>query len=249
MDIFGWDVLSLEFWSLLLTIVFIDLLLAGDNAIVIGLAARSLPKDKQKMAVIWGTFGAVLIRIIATLLVVSLLKIPYLLAVGGVLLLWIAYKLLVQENSHEDVKAGATLWAAVRTIVIADAAMGLDNVIAVAGAAHGDYFLVVLGLLISIPIVVWGSTLFIRLIGRFPWIIYLGSGILAYTAAKMITHEGEFATFFDRNPALYWVFVVALVVAILLAGLWTNSVKARKSARSENRGGPVFAAKKSRESH
>ncbi|QTH46123.1 TerC family protein [Cohnella sp. LGH] len=249
MVIFGWDVLSLEFWSLLLTIVFIDLLLAGDNAIVIGLAARSLPKDKQKLAVVWGMLGAVLIRIAATLLVVSLLKIPYLLAAGGALLLWIAYKLLVQEDSHQEVKAGTTLWAAVRTIVIADAAMGLDNVIAVAGAAHGDFLLVVLGLLISIPIVVWGSTLFIKLIDKFPWIIYLGSGVLAYTASKMIAHETRFAVFFERNPVIYWAFVSVLIALVLCAGWWTNSVKARRNERRDDKRKPVFVAKKSRESH
>lgn len=199
-ELFGWDLLSLDFWSILLTIVFIDLLLAGDNAIVIGLAARSLPKETQKKAVIWGTAGAVIIRVVATMLVVSLLKIPFLLAIGGVLLLWIAYKLLIQENEHGDIKAGTTLWSAIQTIIIADAAMGLDNVIAVAGAAHGDYFLVILGLLISIPIVVWGSTLFIKVIEKYQWIIYLGSGVLAYTAAKMITHEGEFKDFFSGNP-------------------------------------------------
>ena len=136
MELFGWDILSLDFWSLLLTIVFIDLLLAGDNAIVIGLAARNLPKQMQKKAVIWGTVGAVLIRVVATMLVVSLLKIPFLLAIGGVLLIWIAYKLLVQEESHDNIKAGTTLWSAIQTIIIADAAMGLDNVIAVAGAAQ-----------------------------------------------------------------------------------------------------------------
>ena len=249
MEVFGWDVLSFEFWSLLATIVFIDLLLAGDNAIVIGLAARNLPQDKQKRAVVLGTAGAVLVRIAATLLIVALLKIPYLLAFGGALLLWIAYKLLVQGDPHEGVKAGTTLWAAVRTIVIADAAMGLDNVVAVAGAAHGDYFLVVLGLAISIPIVVWGSTLFIKLIGKYPWIIYLGSGVLAYTAAKMIAHEGQFAAFFDRNPVLYWIFIAGLIALILAAGLWTNSVNARRRAKDESKRAPVFAAKKSRESH
>jgi len=206
-EIFGWDLLSLDFWTILLTIVFIDLLLAGDNAIVIGLTARNLPKAMQTKAVIWGTVGAVVIRIIATMLVVSLLKIPFLLAIGGVLLLWIAYKLLVQEDAHDDIKPSSTLWGAVRTIIIADAAMGLDNVIAVAGAAHGDYFLVVLGLLISIPIVVWGSTLFIKIIEKFPWIIYLGSGVLAYTAAKMITHEAEFAQYFTSNSLSAWIFI------------------------------------------
>ncbi len=146
------ELFSVEFFSALLTIVFIDLILAGDNAIVIALASRNLPKDQQKKAVIWGTAGAVGIRIIATLLVVQLLNVPWLNLVGGLLLVWIAYKLLVQEDAHDNIKSGNTLWQSIRTIIIADAAMGLDNVIAVAGAAHNNTLLVILGLLISVPI-------------------------------------------------------------------------------------------------
>ncbi|MFC5403027.1 TerC family protein [Cohnella soli] len=251
MELFGWDILGLEFWSLLLTIVFIDLLLAGDNAIVIGLAARNLPKEMQNKAVMWGTVGAVVIRVIATMLVVTLLKIPFLLAVGGVLLLWIAYKLLVQGDAHSEVKSGSTLWAAIRTIVIADAAMGLDNVIAVAGAAHGDYFLVVLGLIISIPIVVWGSTLFIKLIEKFQIIIYLGSGILAYTAAKMITHAEEFESFFKDNAAISWTFIAILVVLVIVAGVWTNALKAKRASHGNMKKttSKQLVVNKSRETH
>lgn len=248
MELFGWDLLSLNFWSLLMTIVFIDLLLAGDNAIVIGLAARNLPKHLQKKAVMWGTFGAVLIRVVATMLVVSLLKIPFLLAIGGVLLIWIAYKLLVQQEVHDNIKPGSTLWSAVQTIIIADAAMGLDNVIAVAGAAHGDYFLVVLGLLISIPIVVWGSTIFIKIIEKYAWIIYLGSGVLAYTAAKMITHEAEFAGFFEGNPVFTWIFIATMVVLVIVSGVWTNAIKSRRIQQQEKTS-PTLATKKSRETH
>lgn len=233
MEVFGWDLLTLEFWTILMTIIFIDLLLAGDNAIVIGLAARNLPKELQKKAVMWGTAGAVIIRIVATMLVVSLLKIPFLLAIGGALLIWIAYKLLVQEESHDKIQSGTTLWSAIRTIVIADAAMGLDNVIAVAGAAHGDYFLVVLGLLISIPIVVWGSTLFIKIIEKYSWIIYLGSGVLAYTAAKMITHEDQLSSFFKSNPVFNWVFIIVIVLLVIVAGVWTNAKQARRAQLNE----------------
>ncbi len=228
------DLLSIEFWSALAAIVFFDLLLAGDNAIVIGMAARNLPKDNQKKAIIWGTLGAIVIRIIATFLVLwGMLEIPYLVAVGGVLLVWIAYKMLVQENEHADIQAGSTLWAAVRTIIIADAAMGLDNVMAIAGMAqgkHGSYALVVLGLLISIPIVVWGSTLFIKIVEKFQWIIYIGSGILAYTAAKMITHEEQFKSGFEDNPVLSWTFMATITVLVIVAGVWTNAVKARRAA-------------------
>lgn len=224
------DFFSIEFWSALATIVFIDLVLAGDNAIVIGMSARNLPKEQQKKAILWGTAGAIAIRIVATIIIVWLLKVPWLLVAGGLLLIWIAYKLAVDDNHHDEIKAGSTIWQAVRTIVIADAAMGLDNVIAVAGAAHGDILLVIVGLLISIPIIVWGSTLFIKLIGRFPWIIYIGSGILAYTAAKMITHEKKIEPFFDANPAVYWTFVIGVVIAVVGIGLWTNAARQRKLA-------------------
>ncbi|TXK90456.1 YjbE family putative metal transport protein, partial [Parageobacillus sp. SY1] len=147
------ELFSMEFLSALLSIIIIDLVLAGDNAIVIGLAARNLPKHQQKKAVIWGTVGAVVIRALSTLFVVWLLKVPGLLLIGGILLVWIAYKLLVEEKGH-DVEAVGSLWEAIRTIIIADALMGLDNVLAVAGAAHGSFLLVILGLLISVPIMV-----------------------------------------------------------------------------------------------
>jgi YjbE family integral membrane protein len=226
------ELFSVEFFSALLTIVFIDLILAGDNAIVIGLAARNLPKEQQKKAVIWGTAGAVGIRIIATLLVVQLLNVPWLNLVGGLLLIWIAYKLLVQEDAHDGIKSGNTLWQSIRTIIIADAAMGIDNVIAVAGAAHGDTLLVILGLIISVPVVVWGSTIFIKLINRFEWIVYVGSAVLAYTAAKMITHEKSFKSFFE-NQLIFWTFVIIIVALTIVAGLLTNKRK-KKQAQQES---------------
>ncbi|MFD1955218.1 TerC family protein [Paenibacillus thailandensis] len=230
------DIFSVDFWSSLIVIIFIDLMLAGDNAIVIGMAARNLPKDQQKKAVIYGTGGAVVIRIIATLVVVKLLDIPWLHLVGGLLLVWIAYKLLVQEEHHDDnIKAGNTLGQSIRTIILADAAMGIDNVLAVAGAAHGSPLLVILGLLISIPVVVWGSTIFIKLIDRFSWIAYIGSGVLAYTAAKMITHEKAFGDFFTANNLTYWSFVVVVILLVIAAGLFTNSRNKAKALQQKSR--------------
>lgn len=219
------DIFSVAFFTSLAIIVFTDLILAGDNAIVIGMAARKLPKEQQKKAVIWGTVGAVGIRVVATLLVVSLLKVPWLNLVGGILLLWIAYKLVVQENDHGDIKAGNTLMQSIRTIIIADAAMGIDNVVAVAGAAHGNTLLVVLGLIISVPIVVWGSTLFIKLINRFEWIVYVGSAVLAFTASKMITHEKQLHGALDSNPFIYWSFIIVVVIATVYIGFWSNKRK------------------------
>ncbi|OKO91044.1 putative membrane protein [Geobacillus proteiniphilus] len=220
------DLLSVEFWTALLSIIIIDLLLAGDNAIVIGLAARNLPKHQQKKAVVWGTVGAVVIRALATIFVVWLLKIPGLLLVGGVLLVWIAYKLLVEGKGHDDVEAGGNLWEAIRTIIIADALMGLDNVLAVAGAAHGNFLLVVLGLLISVPIMVWGSTLILKWIERFPIIITIGAGVLAWTAAKMIVDEPFLKEYF-ANPVVKYGFELLVVAAVIAVG----TMKKRKSAK------------------
>lgn len=212
-----------EFLVSLLQVVFIDLILAGDNAIVIGLAARNLPQETQKKAIIYGTGGAVLIRIVATIVVLWLLQIPWLLLVGGVLLIWIAYKLLAdQGDEHTEVKAGASLWTAVKTIVIADATMGLDNVIAVAGAAEQHLILVILGLLISVPIIVWGSTLFIKLINRFPWIIFLGAAVLGYTASNMITEERMLEPFFIAHPLVRITFIVIVIAGVLFAGYRTK---------------------------
>ncbi|MNW25277.1 Integral membrane protein TerC family protein [compost metagenome] len=222
----------LQFFAMLLNVVFIDLLLAGDNAIVIGLAARKLPAENQKKAIIYGTTGAVLIRILATIVVLWLLQIPWLLLVGGAMLIWIATKLLYNQEEHTDIKAGATLWQAVRTIVVADAAMGLDNVIAVAGAAQQHLILVVLGLMISVPIVVWGSTLFIKLIERFPWIIYVGATVLGYTAAHMITQEHKLAFLFVGHPVRQNLFIMLIVVGILVTGYLRNR---RLRLRQHNR--------------
>ncbi|MGJ3205540.1 TerC family protein [Geobacillus thermoleovorans] len=220
------DFFSPEFWTALLSIIIIDLVLAGDNAIVIGLAARNLPKHQQKKAIIWGTAGAVVVRALATIFVVWLLKIPGLLLVGGLLLVWIAYKLLVEEKGHDDIEAGGSLWEAMRTIIIADALMGLDNVLAVAGAAHGSFLLVILGLLISVPIMVWGSTLILKWIERFPIIITIGAGVLAWTAAKMIVGEPFLKEYF-ANPAVKYGFELLVVAAVIVAG----TIKKRKSAK------------------
>lgn len=212
------ELFSPEMWSVVLSIVIIDLVLAGDNAIVIGLAARNVPKEHQKKVILWGTLGAIVIRSILTLAVVWLLNIPGLLLLGGLLLIWIAYKLLVQEKKHGGVRLGDSLWSSIKTIIIADAVMGLDNVLAVAGAAHGSFLLVVLGLLISVPIVVWGSTIILGWIERYPSIIYLGAGVLAWTAAKMIADEPLLAQFFTEYSMLKWVLGIVVIAGVLASG-------------------------------
>jgi YjbE family integral membrane protein len=204
----------------LLTIVLLDLVLAGDNAIVIALAARNLPQHLQKQAVFWGTFGAVAVRIVLTVLVVYLLELPGLMLAGGLLLLPIAWKLL-KPDQHEthDITAAANFWSAIRTIVLADALMGLDNVLAIAGAAKGHTGLVVAGLLISIPLVVWGSTLILKLIERFPIVVYAGAAAIAWTAGRMISHERLWIGWFDTHGWMKHVLEAGLVIAVC-GGRW-----------------------------
>ena len=218
-----------QFLSALLAIIVIDLVLAGDNAIVIALAARALPAHLQWRAILWGAIGAICVRSLMTLLVVWLLQIPGLLLAGGLMLLWIAYRLLLPENgdnaSHGP--TATTFWGAMRTIVIADAVMGLDNVLAVAGAAHGSYLLVVTGLAISVPIVVWGSTLVLKVVDRYPGVVYLGSGVLVWTAVKMVSAEPLVRPWLDAAPI-----VSGLVYLAIPLVLWAGFVKNHRQLES-----------------
>ncbi|MEK3730921.1 MULTISPECIES: TerC family protein [Paenibacillus] len=223
------DIMSVEFWTALLSIILIDLVLAGDNAIVIGLAARNVPKEDQKKVIIWGTVGAIAVRVVATLLVVYLLMIPGLRLVGGLALLWIAYKLMVDEKDHE-ISAGNQMWAAIRTIIIADAMMGLDNVLAVAGAAGESFLLVILGLAISVPIMVWGSTIILKLTTRYPVVITIGAAVLTWTASKMIVEEPLIHHWFANNVLKYG-FEIIVVILIIGLGLWTKKKNDDKQKR------------------
>lgn len=230
------EFMSTAWWSALLAIILIDLVLAGDNAIVIALAARSLPKELQHKAVIWGTVGAIAVRSLMTVGVVWLLRVPGLMLIGGIALLWIAFKLIAEQEGDDDHgPAATTFWGAMKTIVIADAVMGIDNVLGVAGAAHGAFDLVVIGLLISVPIVVFGSTVVLRLVERFPSIMYLGAAVLAFTAGKMIVNEKVLAEHF-KTPSpelaangLYWTVVGLSVVGVLLAG-WLHNRRQASTA-------------------
>ena len=226
------EILSTQFLYALLAIIVIDLVLAGDNAIVIALAARNVPKHLQRRAILWGAAGAIVVRISMTLIVVWLLRIPGLLFAGGALLIWIAYRLLLPEEENgngADNNGASTFWGALKTIVVADMVMGLDNVLAVAGAAHGSFLLVVLGLLISIPIVVWGSTLLLRFVERYPSIVYIGSGVLAWTAVKMVTSEPLL-----KDAFVAYALTVPLLYALTVFGvLWLGF--ARNHRRLESR--------------
>ncbi|MBE7367401.1 TerC family protein [Ramlibacter pallidus] len=232
------EFMSTAWWSALLAIILIDLVLAGDNAIVIALAARNLPPHLKNKAIVWGTVGAIAVRSVMTLGVVWLLKVPGLMAVGGLGLLWVAYKLLADDGGgDEHGPAATTFWGAMKTIIVADALMGVDNVLGVAGAAHGSMDLVVIGLLISVPIVVFGSKVVLTLVERFPVIIQLGSAVLAFTAAKMIIGEPLLDGVFDPQGAVHtaarWGTYAACVAGVLAAGWLAGRSAARRSAAAD----------------
>jgi YjbE family integral membrane protein len=205
---------SAAFMSALFAIVLIDLVLAGDNALIIGLVARNLPRQTQRKVIFWGTFGAIAVRGLMAILVVYVLDLPGFMLAGAIALVWIARKLLTPDpeaaGNHAAAVPAATFAVALRTIVVADAVMGVDNVLAIGGAAIGSVLLIVLGLAISVPIIVWGSHLVIRLVDRFPSIVLLGGAVLGWTAYSMIVREPLLASWFADHPA------TKLVAAILV---------------------------------
>ena len=218
------------FWSGLASIILIDLVLAGDNAIVIALAARNLPRRLQFRAIFWGSFGAIIVRVAMTAGVLWLLKIPGLMLIGGVILLPIAWRLLQHSEDKHHVRTATGFWSAMLTIVAADALMGLDTVLAIAGASKGHLGLVIIGLLISVPLVVWGSTLILKLLARWPAIIYLGAATIAWTAARMVTQDDLVDDWFDAHDALRYLVDAIFILGIVALGWWTQR---RKRLRSE----------------
>jgi len=231
------EIFTLPWWSALLAIVLIDLVLAGDNAIVIALAARNLPPEHQNKAIIWGTIAAIIVRSAMTLCVVWLLQIPGLMFIGGLGLLWIAYKLISDTNESKSHSVHTTtFWSAMKTIVVADALMGIDNVLGVAGAANGSFDLVVIGLLISIPIVVMGSKLVLRLVERWPVIIHLGAAVLAFTAAQMLINEQLLDIWFDGEEFVHHVargFTYVAAIAGVLGLGWLTQRRQESRSQSE----------------
>lgn len=210
------DILTVQGLLAMLQIIVIDILLAGDNAIVIGMAARNLPAHLQKKAIFWGTAGAIILRLVmAFLFVEALNNIPALRLVGGILLLWIGYKLVVDDSEH-NIEAKDNLRAAIMTIVIADGIMGIDNVIGVVGAASGNMTLVAVGMLITVPIIIYGSTLFVKVIERFPIILYVGGGILAWVGAAMSVEDKLISHTVEPYALLIKIGAVILVVGASL---------------------------------
>jgi len=188
------------FWVGLGQIIIVNIVLSGDNAVVIALAARSLPPNQQKQAIIWGSVAAIIMRVILTIVAVEMLKLPYLKLIGALLLFWIAVQLLVPEEDGEDgIKSSGNLWAAIRTILIADLVMSLDNVIGVAAAAKGDNILLMLGLAISIPLIIFGSTIILKLMDRYPIIITGGAALLGWVAGEMLITDPILVSWIATN--------------------------------------------------
>ncbi len=207
---------SPDFWIGLMKIVWINIILSGDNAVVIALAARSLAPHQQKKAVFWGSAAAVVLRILLTVVAAKLLQLSFLQIVGGCLLLWIGLQLLSEDNEEEGPsKTYGSLMAAVRTILIADLVMSLDNVIAVAAAAQGNLLLLILGLAISIPLVVFGITLMVQLMGRFPIIVLMGAALIGWVGGETIASDAVLHDYAVLHPALHYI-AAALGAALVL---------------------------------
>ncbi|HET7728779.1 MAG TPA: TerC family protein [Usitatibacter sp.] len=217
------------FWTALLKIIGVNIVLSGDTAVVIALAARSLPPKQQKMAIFWGSGAAIAMRIVLTLFAVALLALPWLKLIGSVLLLWIGVKLLIPEDGDEDIEASESLGAAIKTILIADLVMSLDNVIAVAAAAGGHWGLLIIGLAISIPLVIFGATLLLKLMERWPVIITIGAGLLGFVAGEMAWEDGGIAGFTSQFPSQvkYAVAVAGAAFVVLLGKYLGGKVQKR----------------------
>ena len=211
-----------QFWVDVFKIIMIDLLLSGDNAVVIALACRNLPAKQRRIGILFGVGGAIGLRIVLTFFAVSLLALPYLKLVGALLLLWIGIKLILPEEEHssDNIKADTRLMGAIKTIIIADFVMSLDNVLGVAAVAKDNVWLLVFGLVVSIPMIAWSSQLVLKLIDRFPFIIYAGGALLGYVAGEMLVGETVFKPLVEARHYLHWLTPAFCAVLVLVVGKW-----------------------------
>ena len=228
------------FWTALLKIIGVNIVLSGDNAVVIALAARSLPQKQQKQAIFWGSAAAIIMRIVLTIFAVALLALPWLKLIGSVLLLWIGVKLLVPEEGDENVSAGENLTAAIKTILIADLVMSVDNVIAVAAAAGGSFALLIIGLAISIPLVIFGATLLIKLMERYPVIITIGAALIGFVAGEMAWEDQAIEAFTKGFPGMMkYVCAVLGAAFVVVLGQWLAKRQHARAAGAGNETAPT----------
>ena len=221
--------MAVGFLVLLLQIMMVNVVLSGDNAVVIALAARNLPTGQRKAAILWGSGGAIVLRVALTALAVALLRIPFLQFAGALWLIWIAVKLLVEDDTAEaNAQQGRSdLWGAVKTILVADVVMSLDNTLAIAGVAKGNWILLIVGLALSIPLIVFGSTVIMRVIDRFPVIVYVGAGLIAYTAGEMIDGDRALQPYLADLLRESVIIPAILTAGVIGYGAWMNHVKGR----------------------
>jgi YjbE family integral membrane protein len=221
-----------EFWIALFQIILINIVLSGDNAVVIALACRSLPPAQQKKAILFGSVGAIVLRIVLTFFAVFLLQQPYLKLVGAALLLWIGVGLLKGDDGDEELEGHANLAAAIKTIIVADLVMSLDNVIGVAAAAKGNVVLLIVGLVVSIPLIIYGSTMLLKLMQRFPIIITIGAGLLGWVAGEMAVSDPSVSGFTAAHHSLHTVAPVLGAIGVIAVGKWLMSRNAQPSAEA-----------------
>ncbi len=223
------DLAAPQFWIAVVEIIFVNILLSGDNAVVIALACRNLAQRQRRQGILWGVLGAIVLRIVLTFFAMSLLAYPWLRLIGGALLLWIGVKLIAQDDGGEHkVKASDRLLTAVWTIIVADLIMSLDNVVGVAAAAKGDGLLIVFGLVTSIPIVIVGSQIIMRLIARFPVLVLAGGGLLGYIAGEMVVEEPALQSWIAANAAgVAWIVPMLGFAVVVAAGLWLTRRRKR----------------------
>ncbi len=213
----------------------VNIVLSGDNAVVIAMASRCLPKKQQRLAILWGSAGAIGLRVVLTIVAVILLQIPYLQFFGGLLLVWIAAKLLLEEESCENVEASDSLWAAVKTIIIADIIMSLDNTLAIAAIAKGDYLLLIIGLGLSIPLIIFGSQILVVIMNKFPIIVYIGAGLIAWTAGEMMVRDQKIGHYLSAYTP-EWFIPLAITVGVIALGVWQKKFKKEaEPAEQDNR--------------
>jgi YjbE family integral membrane protein len=224
------EILTPQFLAALLQVMLVNIVLSGDNAVVIALAARNLEARHRKLAIVWGSVGAIALRVLLTIAAVELLKVPFLQFVGALLLIWIAFKLLLEDDdADQEHHAHGDLFGAIRTILIADVVMSLDNTLAIAGVAKGDATLLIIGLVLSVPLIVLGSALIMKIMDRFPIVVYIGAGLIAWTAGEMIDSDAAVQPYLPGIfHGTYWL-PLAITVVVIGYCWWRNRRTGRKA--------------------